>query len=101
MSKSVIPDIPSSHESLIKWAYEHNYSPVTSYTKAPVANRFHLQLEDTGKLEEGLLAYRKNVLYFQEYDDLKGAFSVLKLRFWGLLFHCSSSRMLVISMNAG
>lgn len=52
MSRSVIPDIPSSHESLIKWAYEHNYSPVTSYTKAPVANRFHLQLEDTGKPED-------------------------------------------------
>ncbi|XP_013816829.2 transforming growth factor beta receptor type 3 isoform X2 [Apteryx mantelli] len=52
MSKSVIPDIPSSHESLIKWAYEHNYSPVTSYTKAPVANRFHLQLEDTEEMND-------------------------------------------------
>jgi len=61
MSKSIKPNIPSSHESLIKWAYEHNYSPVTSYTKAPVANRFHLQLEDTGKLEDGLLAYRENI----------------------------------------
>lgn len=59
MSKSVTPDIPSSHESLIKWAYEHKYSPVTSYTKAPVANRFHLQLEDTGKLKDGVLLYRK------------------------------------------
>ncbi|XP_062469140.1 transforming growth factor beta receptor type 3 isoform X2 [Pezoporus occidentalis] len=52
MSKSVIPDLPSSHESLIKWAYEHNYSPVISYTKAPVANRFHLQLEDTEMNDE-------------------------------------------------
>uniref|UniRef100_A0A8C6YQ94 Transforming growth factor beta receptor 3 n=1 Tax=Nothoprocta perdicaria TaxID=30464 RepID=A0A8C6YQ94_NOTPE len=52
MSKSIIPDIPSSHESLIKWAYEHNYSPVTSYTKAPVANRFHLQLEDTEEMND-------------------------------------------------
>ncbi|XP_009079790.1 PREDICTED: transforming growth factor beta receptor type 3 [Acanthisitta chloris] len=52
MSKSVIPDIPSSHESLIKWAYEHNYSPVTSYTKASVANRFHLQLEDTEEMND-------------------------------------------------
>lgn len=59
MSKSVIPDLPSSHESLIKWAYEHNFNPVISYTKAPVANRFHLQLEDTGKFEDGLLAYIK------------------------------------------
>lgn len=61
MSKSVRPDIPSSYESLIKWAYEHNYRPVTSYTKAPVANRFHLQLEDTGELEDGLLTYRNNL----------------------------------------
>jgi len=60
MSKSVIPDIPSSHESLIKWAYEHKYSPVTSYTKAPVANRFHLQLEHTGELKDGLLSYGRN-----------------------------------------
>uniref|UniRef100_A0A8C9FUC5 Transforming growth factor beta receptor 3 n=1 Tax=Pavo cristatus TaxID=9049 RepID=A0A8C9FUC5_PAVCR len=52
MSKSVIPDIPSSHESLIKWAYEHKYSPVTSYTKAPVANRFHLQLEHTEEMND-------------------------------------------------
>ncbi|RMC08498.1 hypothetical protein DUI87_14743 [Hirundo rustica rustica] len=52
MSKSVIPDLPSSHESLIKWAYEHNYSPVISYTKAPVANRFHLQLEDTEEMND-------------------------------------------------
>ncbi|OXB81458.1 UNVERIFIED_CONTAM: hypothetical protein H355_004364 [Colinus virginianus] len=52
MSKSVIPDIPSSHESLIKWAYDHKYSPVTSYTKAPVANRFHLQLEHTEEMND-------------------------------------------------
>ncbi|RLW05863.1 hypothetical protein DV515_00004918, partial [Chloebia gouldiae] len=52
MSKSVIPDLPSSHESLIKWAYEHNYSPVISYTKAPVANRFHLQLEDIEEMND-------------------------------------------------
>lgn len=63
MSKSVIPDLPSSHESLIKWAYEHNYSPVISYTKAPVANRFHLQLEDIGKFEDELLAYRKSISF--------------------------------------
>ncbi|XP_006275134.1 transforming growth factor beta receptor type 3 isoform X2 [Alligator mississippiensis] len=51
MSKLVIPDIPSSHESLIKWAHDRGYSPVISYTKAPVANRFHLRLEDTEPTE--------------------------------------------------
>lgn len=49
MTKNIFSNIPSSHESLITWAYDHGYHPVTSYTKAPVANRFHLRLEDTGK----------------------------------------------------
>uniref|UniRef100_A0A8D0GDE8 Transforming growth factor beta receptor 3 n=1 Tax=Sphenodon punctatus TaxID=8508 RepID=A0A8D0GDE8_SPHPU len=52
MSKLVISDIPSSHESLIKWAYDHGYKTVTSYTKAPVANRFHLRLEDTEEMND-------------------------------------------------
>ncbi|XP_067394591.1 transforming growth factor beta receptor type 3 isoform X3 [Emydura macquarii macquarii] len=47
MTKLVILDIPSSHENLIKWAYDHGYNPVTSYTIAPVANRFHLRIEDS------------------------------------------------------
>uniref|UniRef100_A0A8C8S1E7 Transforming growth factor beta receptor 3 n=1 Tax=Pelusios castaneus TaxID=367368 RepID=A0A8C8S1E7_9SAUR len=47
MTKLVILDVPSSHENLIKWAYDHGYRPVASYTLAPVANRFHLRIEDT------------------------------------------------------
>ncbi|XP_065410324.1 transforming growth factor beta receptor type 3 isoform X9 [Chrysemys picta bellii] len=52
MTKLVIPDIPSSHENLIKWAYDHGYHPVTSYTIAPVANRFHLRIEDSEMNDE-------------------------------------------------
>ncbi|XP_044882506.1 transforming growth factor beta receptor type 3 isoform X10 [Mauremys mutica] len=52
MTKLVIPDIPSSHENLIKWAYDHGYSPVTSYTIAPVANRFHLRIEDSEEMND-------------------------------------------------
>nr|XP_060629895.1 transforming growth factor beta receptor type 3 isoform X1 [Anolis sagrei ordinatus] len=52
MTKTVLSDIPSSHESLITWAYDRGYSPVTSYTKAPVANRFHLRLEDTEEMND-------------------------------------------------
>lgn len=59
MTKLVILDIPSSHENLIKWAYDHGYNPVTSYTIAPVANRFHLRIEDSGKHEGGFLSYTK------------------------------------------
>ncbi|XP_007428170.1 transforming growth factor beta receptor type 3 isoform X1 [Python bivittatus] len=52
MSKTVAFDIPSSHESLITWAYEHGYHPVTTYTKAPLANRFHLQLMDREEMND-------------------------------------------------
>ncbi|XP_065410325.1 transforming growth factor beta receptor type 3 isoform X10 [Chrysemys picta bellii] len=52
MTKLVIPDIPSSHENLIKWAYDHGYHPVTSYTIAPVANRFHLRIEDSEEMND-------------------------------------------------
>ncbi|EPY76429.1 hypothetical protein CB1_001428027 [Camelus ferus] len=46
MTKSVRDDIPSTQQSLVKWASDNGYSPVTSYTVAPVANRFHLRLEN-------------------------------------------------------
>ncbi|XP_075792638.1 transforming growth factor beta receptor type 3 isoform X2 [Pelodiscus sinensis] len=52
MTKLIVPDVPSSHENLIKWAYDHDYSPVTSYTKAPVANRFHVRIEDTDEMND-------------------------------------------------
>uniref|UniRef100_A0ABM5G8Q4 Transforming growth factor beta receptor type 3 isoform X2 n=1 Tax=Pogona vitticeps TaxID=103695 RepID=A0ABM5G8Q4_9SAUR len=52
MTKTMLSDIPSSHENLIAWAYDHGYRPVTSYTKAPVANRFHLRLEDPEEMND-------------------------------------------------
>ncbi|XP_038600670.1 transforming growth factor beta receptor type 3 [Tachyglossus aculeatus] len=52
MKKSVRVDIPSTQESLIKWAFDHGYSPVTSYTMAPVANRFHLRLENNEEMSD-------------------------------------------------
>ncbi|XP_042319440.1 transforming growth factor beta receptor type 3 isoform X2 [Sceloporus undulatus] len=52
MTKTILSDLPSSHESLIMWAYDHGYRPVSSYTKAPVANRFHLRLEDAEMNDE-------------------------------------------------
>ncbi|KAM4721115.1 transforming growth factor beta receptor type 3 [Rhinophrynus dorsalis] len=45
-SKSVIPSIPSTRESLIKWAFDNGYYPITSYTNAPVADSFLIQLFD-------------------------------------------------------
>ncbi|XP_062992499.1 transforming growth factor beta receptor type 3 [Elgaria multicarinata webbii] len=52
MTKTILSDIPSSHESLITWAYSRGYHPVTSYTKARIANRFHLRLEDTEEMND-------------------------------------------------
>ncbi|XP_030062935.1 transforming growth factor beta receptor type 3 isoform X2 [Microcaecilia unicolor] len=46
MTKTVLPTIPSSRENLLKWASDHDYSPVTSYTEVQVANRFHIQIAD-------------------------------------------------------
>ncbi|XP_072275994.1 transforming growth factor beta receptor type 3 isoform X2 [Pyxicephalus adspersus] len=44
-SKLMIPNIPSTKEKIIKWASEKNHS-VNSYTHAPVANKFHIKLDD-------------------------------------------------------
>ncbi|XP_072824333.1 transforming growth factor beta receptor type 3 isoform X3 [Vicugna pacos] len=52
MTKSVRDDIPSTQQSLVKWASDNGYSPVTSYTVAPVANRFHLRLENNEEMSD-------------------------------------------------
>lgn len=52
MTKSIRDDIPSTQENLIKWALDNGYSPITSYTMAPVANRFHLRLENNEEMRD-------------------------------------------------
>ncbi|XP_015356379.1 transforming growth factor beta receptor type 3 [Marmota marmota marmota] len=52
MTKSIRDDIPSTQENLLKWALDNGYSPVTSYTLAPVANRFHLRLENNEEMRD-------------------------------------------------
>lgn len=42
--------LPSGSQALIKWAEEHGYNPITSYTNTPVANRFSIQLREPGKV---------------------------------------------------
>lgn len=68
MSKSVRDDIPSTQENLVKWALDNGYSPVTSYTVAPVANRFHLQLENNGKYDF-FLYYIKNIHQMKLFNE--------------------------------
>ncbi|MBZ3870695.1 Transforming growth factor beta receptor type 3, partial [Sciurus carolinensis] len=52
MTKSIRDDIPSTQENLLKWALDNGYSPITSYTVAPVANRFHLRLENNEEMRD-------------------------------------------------
>ncbi|CAG05637.1 unnamed protein product [Tetraodon nigroviridis] len=40
--------LPSGSQALIKWAEEHGYKPITSYTNTPVANHFSIQLREPG-----------------------------------------------------
>ncbi|KAM9849320.1 transforming growth factor beta receptor type 3 [Aulostomus maculatus] len=48
MQVSKIPKqhLPLGSQALIKWAEEHNYSPVTTYTSTPVANHFNIWLRE-------------------------------------------------------
>ncbi|KAM9384047.1 transforming growth factor beta receptor type 3 isoform 2-T2 [Pholidichthys leucotaenia] len=46
VSKSPRQSLPSGPQALIKWAQEHNHSPVTSYTSTPVANHFNIRLRE-------------------------------------------------------
>ncbi|XP_008295427.1 transforming growth factor beta receptor type 3 [Stegastes partitus] len=45
-SKHPKQHLPSGPQALIKWAQEHGYSPVTSYTSTPVANHFNIRLRE-------------------------------------------------------
>nr|XP_023672390.1 transforming growth factor beta receptor type 3 [Paramormyrops kingsleyae]XP_023672391.1 transforming growth factor beta receptor type 3 [Paramormyrops kingsleyae]XP_023672392.1 transforming growth factor beta receptor type 3 [Paramormyrops kingsleyae] len=38
--------LPSDPQALIRWAEDHRYSPVTSFTSTPVANHFNLHLKE-------------------------------------------------------
>ncbi|XP_040895966.1 transforming growth factor beta receptor type 3 [Toxotes jaculatrix] len=46
VSKSPKQHLPSGPQALIKWAEDHGYSPVTSYTSTPVANHFNIRLRE-------------------------------------------------------
>ncbi|OBS82151.1 hypothetical protein A6R68_23859, partial [Neotoma lepida] len=52
MTRLIKEDINFTQENLMKWALDNGYSPVTSYTKAPVANRFYIQLEDNEEMRD-------------------------------------------------
>ncbi|XP_068445938.1 transforming growth factor beta receptor type 3 [Clinocottus analis] len=46
VSKSPKQHLPSGPQALIKWAEEHGYGPVTSYTSTPMANHFNIRLRE-------------------------------------------------------
>uniref|UniRef100_A0A8C5E622 ZP domain-containing protein n=1 Tax=Gouania willdenowi TaxID=441366 RepID=A0A8C5E622_GOUWI len=51
LNKSPKQPLPSGSQALIKWAEDHNYSPVTSYTSTAVANHFKLRLRPPDVVE--------------------------------------------------
>ncbi|XP_069823762.1 transforming growth factor beta receptor type 3 isoform X2 [Dendropsophus ebraccatus] len=51
-NKLVMADIPATQERLIKWATDRDY-PVTSYTHVPVANKFHILLDEIEMMDDG------------------------------------------------
>lgn len=55
VTKSPKQHLPSGSQALIKWAEEHGWSPVTSYTSTPVANYFGIRLREPGNLIKPLL----------------------------------------------
>ncbi|RXM99729.1 Transforming growth factor beta receptor type 3 [Acipenser ruthenus] len=50
-------DLPSSAEALIKWVNDHGYGPVTTYTNAPVANRFDAKHRDNVAVKNAPLTF--------------------------------------------
>ncbi|KAL3046848.1 hypothetical protein OYC64_021133 [Pagothenia borchgrevinki] len=46
VSKSPKENLPLGSQALIKWAGDHGYGPVTSYTSTPVANHFTIRLRE-------------------------------------------------------
>ncbi|XP_037530287.1 transforming growth factor beta receptor type 3 [Nematolebias whitei] len=46
VSQSPKQSLPSGPQALIKWAEEHSYGPVTTYTNTPVANHFNIRLRE-------------------------------------------------------
>ncbi|MFT7819018.1 transforming growth factor beta receptor type 3 [Arapaima gigas] len=46
VSKIYKNDLPQGSQDLIRWAEEHGYTPVTSFTSTPVANQFNLRLRE-------------------------------------------------------
>ncbi|XP_070817017.1 transforming growth factor beta receptor type 3 [Chaetodon trifascialis] len=46
VSTSPKEHLPSGSQALIKWAREHGFNPVTSYTSTPVANHFNIRLRE-------------------------------------------------------
>ncbi|XP_078416902.1 transforming growth factor beta receptor type 3 isoform X1 [Cetorhinus maximus] len=50
--KKTSSDLTSAQIDLLHWAQERGHSPITSYTKASVANRVHLRLQEAAEEEE-------------------------------------------------
>ncbi|XP_056132780.1 transforming growth factor beta receptor type 3 [Lampris incognitus] len=73
VSKTPKQHLPSGSQALIKWAEEHGFGPVTSYTSTPVANHFSLRLreQDVADSLEGMFPPELSIL--RDASPLPGA----------------------------
>ncbi|KAM4023345.1 transforming growth factor beta receptor type 3 isoform 2-T2 [Anomaloglossus baeobatrachus] len=66
-SKQVIPNIPATPELLIKWSSDETY-PATSYIHVPVANKFHIKLDDIDDKDNATVSPELDILRLSNQD---------------------------------
>ncbi|XP_053734242.1 transforming growth factor beta receptor type 3 [Synchiropus splendidus] len=65
VSKSPKQQLPVGSQALIKWAEDHNYRPVTTFTHTAVANRFEVLLKEPDVVDH------IGSMFLPEVPDLK------------------------------
>lgn len=80
VSKAVKQKLPAGAQSLILWAEENNYGPVTSYTSTTVANIFYLRVREAGICIDYMDILRVQCMYRRVQK------SKTTLKIWDFLF---------------
>ncbi|XP_029905030.1 transforming growth factor beta receptor type 3 isoform X2 [Myripristis murdjan] len=73
VSKTPKQQLPSGSQALIKWAEEHGFSPVTSYTSTPVANHFSLRLREPDVVDPLESMFPPELSILRDSSPLPGA----------------------------
>ncbi|XP_010870398.1 transforming growth factor beta receptor type 3 [Esox lucius] len=70
VSKTPKNPLPSGSQALIKWAEDHSYGPVTSYTHTPVANTFNLRLREPDTVDSLDSVFRPQLSILRDDNPL-------------------------------